>query len=308
MAICIMNQNSGVSTSSRACRIERNRKNCANAMKPYSPRGMATIVGQRKPPAGIALLKANVASSMSMEMPMTRRRDLRALASSTFAEGHATEHVLPAGRKLVHEGSPCSDLFVIHSGWLIAFRQLRDGRRHIQNFWLPGEVCGAELAVFRNAPFSVMTITDCHVSAIAPEVLKSYTGGDALNSLLCQTSIILRERMVSLGRRSAFLRVAYLLLELTLRQRKSEGSHRLLPLSQLEVADSTGLTSVYVNRLLGAMRASGRLEVSRRGIRLSEVETFSREVEFNPRYLGESFPACTLEKFQPTRRSSSARL
>ena len=56
--------------------------------------------------------------------------------------------------------------------------------------------------------------------------------------------------MVSLGRRSAFLRVAYLLLELTLRQRKAEGSHQLLPLSQLEVADSTGLTSVYVNQLL----------------------------------------------------------
>jgi CRP-like cAMP-binding protein len=139
-----------------------------------------------------------------------------------------------------------------------------------------------------------MTITDCHVSAIAPEVIKRYTGGDVLNSLLCQNSIILRERMVSLGRRSAFLRVAYLLLELTLRQRKADGSHHLLPLSQLEVADSTGLTSVYVNRLFGTMRASGRIEVSRRGIRLCEVEAFSREVEFNPPYLANAFSARTL--------------
>jgi len=241
-----------------------------------------------------------------MEMPMTGTGDLGALASSNLAEGHATDHVLPAGRKLVHEGSPCSDLFAVHSGWLIAFKQLRDGGRHIQNFWLPGEVCGAELAIFQNAPFSVMAITDCHVSAIAPEVLKSHTGGNVLNSLLCQTSIILRERMVSLGRRSAFLRVAYLLLELTLRQRKAEGSHQLLPLSQLEVADSTGLTSVYVNRLFGTMRASGQIEVSRRGIRLCDVEAFSREVEFNPLYLGGSFSARTLDSFQPTRRSGSA--
>jgi CRP-like cAMP-binding protein len=197
----------------------------------------------------------------------------------------------------VHEGSSCGDLFAVHSGWLIAFRQLRDGSRHIQNFWLPGEFCGAELAVFRNAPFSVMAITDCRVSAIAPEVLQDHIGGDVLNSLLCQTSIILRERMVSLGRRSAFLRVAYLLLELTLRQRKTESNHQLLPLSQLEVADSTGLTSVYVNRLFGTMRAKGQIEVSRRGIRLCEVEAFSREVEFNPRYLGGPFSARTL---QPT--------
>ena len=58
-----------------------------------------------------------------------------------------------------------------------------------------------------------------------------------------------------------------------------------MPLSQLEVADTTGLTEAYVNRLFQSMRARGRIELSRGGIQVREVKAFSREVNFEPRYL-----------------------
>lgn len=64
---------------------------------------------------------------------------------------------------------------------------------------------------------------------------------------------MLRERIVSLGRRDARGRIAYLLCELLWRHTavglNSNGSF-LLPLTQTELGDALGLTPVHVNRIL----------------------------------------------------------
>ena len=211
----------------------------------------------------------------------------RPLVSPTVETPRDVE-ILPARRKLLQEGRRCDELFVVHRGWLVAFRQLPDGGRQIFNFWLPGEICGAELIAIRTAPYCVATMTACHLSRLSREILAKREADTsiALAALACRTSLILRERIVGLGRRSAPVRVAHLLLELTHRCRNGAGDE-LLPLTQLEVADSTGLTETYVNRIFRIMRDRGQLEVSREGLRLLDAARLMREVQFNPAYLDE---------------------
>jgi CRP-like cAMP-binding protein len=194
----------------------------------------------------------------------------------------------PARRKLVQEGRRCDELFVVHSGWLVAFRQLADGGRQIFNFWLPGEVCGVEFIACRTAPYCLATLMPCRLSRVSRERLDASSAtGAALAALACRNSLILRERIVSLGRRSAFVRIVHLLLELTLRSRQLSGADWPLPLTQLEVADSTGLTVSYVNRILRLMRDRGQLEMSRDGLRLIDADGLMRVVGFSRAYLEE---------------------
>lgn len=223
----------------------------------------------------------------------TSNLSFRPAVSPTFERARDVE-MLPARRKLLQEGRRCDELFVVHSGWLVAFRQLPDGGRQIFNFWLPGEICGSEIIAIHTAPYCVATMTDCQLSRVSREILtkRDVDMSIALATLACRTSLILRERIVGLGRRSAAVRVAHLLLELTYRARNRAGRDEPLPLTQLEIADSTGLTATYVNRIFRKMRDRGQLEMSREGLRLLDSAKLMREVHFNPAYLDEaSIPA-----------------
>ena len=58
-----------------------------------------------------------------------------------------------------------------------------------------------------------------------------------------------------------------------------------LPLTQLEIADSTGLTAPYVNRIFKTLRERGFLKVSKEGCELQQTEKLMKLVEFRPNYL-----------------------
>jgi hypothetical protein len=79
---------------------------------------------------------------------------------------------------------------------------------------------------------------------------------------------------VTLGRRNARGRVAYLLCELVWRQRAvgiGEDYAIRLPLTQLDIADTLGLTAVHVNRVLQAFRREGLITLIQRQLRLHDV-------------------------------------
>lgn len=204
--------------------------------------------------------------------------------------GVATPDVWPSGRKVVDEHRPCHDVFIVHDGWLAAFRQLADGGRQILNFWLPGDVGGIELLACRTAPFSVCTITPCRISRLRRStLLKACEGDELVRTALaatCRNSLMLREHLVSLGRRTAFASIAHLLLELAMR---SDGGiareqSALLPLTQVEIADATGLTAAYVGRQCGIMRERGFLTHDRSGLQLHNIQKLMRMVQFDPDY------------------------
>src|SRR5689334_13293143 len=79
------------------------------------------------------------------------RRHLASLAS------HSME--LKPRRKLIDENRPCDQMFIVMSGWLTEYRQLRDGGRQILNFRMPGEVTGVECLLYKTALHSCAALT-----------------------------------------------------------------------------------------------------------------------------------------------------
>ena len=99
---------------------------------------------------------------------------------------------------------------------------------------------------------------------------------------------MLRERIVALGRRSAPSGVAYLLCELVLRQRvigMAEDHAIRLPFTQTDLADTLGLTSVHVNRVLQSFRRDELITLEHRRLTLRNVEKLEAISGLTSRYL-----------------------
>jgi biotin operon repressor len=57
------------------------------------------------------------------------------------------------------------------------------------------------------------------------------------------------------------------------------------PLTQNDLADATGLTSVHVNRTLQDLRRQGLVELDRKRLRLPNLQAVMNASGFNPNYL-----------------------
>lgn len=196
-------------------------------------------------------------------------------------------------RKLIDENRPCDHIFIVTSGWLSEYRQLRDGGRQILNFRLPGEITGVECLLYKTALHSAAAITTCTVAPVSREKFEEtqrqfprLASAFLLSSL--RDSAILQEWTVNLGRRPAFPRIAHLLLELDRRLRNSglaKESSIPFPLKQQDIADCTGLTTPYVNRVLQQMRSLGLISISEESLEIRNALELAKAAGFRPDYL-----------------------
>ena len=100
---------------------------------------------------------------------------------------------------------------------------------------------------------------------------------------------IAREWVANVGRRKAYVRVAHVLCEFGLRLEHAGlkgGSHFDLPMSQEQLADTTGLTSVHVNRTLKALEADGLISRnSPRAVTIADWKRLADAGDFDSNYL-----------------------
>ena len=120
---------------------------------------------------------------------------------------------------------------------------------------------------------------------------------------------MLRERIVALGRRSARGCVAYLLCELVFRQRAigvAEDHAIRLRLTQTDLADALGLTSVHVNRVLQRFRRDQLLTLEHRRLNLRNGGRLEAIAGFTPNYLQLNSTPAEVIRYLDERESARA--
>ena len=174
---------------------------------------------------------------------------------SKFKRG---ELVAEPGAMILSEGAHSAQLFTLLSGWAFRFKTLEDGRRQILNYCLPGDLIGLQ--------GSVIGAMDHSVEALSPAVLCVFQR-DRMNELFrnqpglsfditwlaSREERMLDENLLSVGRRSALERAAYLVAFLYKRAVSvgpAEPKSLLIPISQQHVADTLGLSIVHTNKTL----------------------------------------------------------
>ena len=99
---------------------------------------------------------------------------------------------------------------------------------------------------------------------------------------------VLREHLLSVGRRDALGRIAQLLCELNLRLEvvgMADKGLFALPLTQADLADATGLTAVHVNRTLRTLRDRGIVTFRSGRVTIDDWPALQAAAEFDPGYL-----------------------
>ena len=194
---------------------------------------------------------------------------------------------------IVAEGMAPRSVFVILEGMAVRYRGLSDGGRQIMTFLIPGDLCDMHVFLARAMDHSIGTITPVRIAAISRErMMDVFTLHPRISAALWWSSMqeeaMLRERIVSLGRRDARARIAYLLCELLWRH-TAVGLNRNgtfpLPLTQTELGDTLGLTPVHVNRILKEFRSYRLIAIEQRMINLLDVPGLQRIADFTEDYL-----------------------
>jgi CRP-like cAMP-binding protein len=199
---------------------------------------------------------------------------------------------VPAGTDLVQEGDPPAGVFLILEGFACRYKQRDNGARQIMAYLVPGDACDLDVALLDAMDHSIGTLSDCKVVRIAPETIQGLLQRPALAKALRKSMLVdeatAREWLVNVGRRTAVERLAHLLTELHLRLRavgRADENRFALPLTQQDLADTTGQATIHVNRSLRELRLEGVIELQEKHIAILNLPRLKEIAEFKPGYL-----------------------
>src|SRR3546814_15726834 len=82
---------------------------------------------------------------------------LKSLSDLIVRDGEPVR--LRRSQYIVRRGERPHSLFLIQEGWAARYRILRDGRRHISQFYTPGDVCDSSWLLSGEAGHSVLALT-----------------------------------------------------------------------------------------------------------------------------------------------------
>jgi CRP-like cAMP-binding protein len=198
-----------------------------------------------------------------------------------------------AHEDIIREGDRPTGVFLIVEGWACRYKYLEDGRRQIVGFFLPGDICDLNIFILREMDHSIAAITPVSVADISREAFEAVMGGhprisqalwwDNLVSIAIQ-----REWTINLGQRDAVERMSHLFCELFIRQRsagRTTGNSCEFPVTQAELGDATGLSTVHVNRTLQQLRSAELITLHNRKLIIHDLDALMRQAMFNPNYL-----------------------
>ncbi len=210
-----------------------------------------------------------------------------------LAEAVGSGHSIAARTDIIHEGDDPRAVSVILDGWACRYRQLIDGRRQIVSLLLPGDPCDPHIFLTETMDHSIGAITPVTLAHISGATLQDMSARSpaldlAFHREALATAAVQREWTVSLGCRTGIERLAHLFCELHARLAAvglAEGSTCPLPMTQSDIADAMGQTSVHINRTLQEMRGMGLITLRRRCLTIHDPDRLAQLAHFDPTYL-----------------------
>jgi CRP-like cAMP-binding protein len=240
------------------------------------------------PPGGLG---GNAASAVTLKIEAFTR--LSADDRAALAQAGHNLHVVEARHDLVSEGDKPRFVHAVLDGWACRYKQLPDGKRQIVSLFVPGDFCDLNAYVLRAMDHSIGAITRLKVAVITPEEMNALTADRPRFTQILWwhelvTAAVQREWTLNLGQRNAHERIAHLLIELYMRLHivgRAHDGRCDFPLTQNDLADATGLTSVHVNRTLQELRHDGLIELERKQLQILDLQRMMDLAMFNPNYL-----------------------
>lgn len=219
---------------------------------------------------------------------MPQFRDFEAQELKFVSSFKTGELVAEMGATLLSEGSHSAHLYTLLSGWAFRYKTLADGRRQILNYMLPGDLVGLQGTIIGEMQHSVEALSSLVLCVFQrdrlSELFRNHPGlGFDITWLAAREERMLDDHLLSLGRRSAVERAAYLIAFLHQRAvsvglRQDAVVH--IPITQQHVADTLGLSIVHTNKTLRKLSDRKLIRWLDRGCEVHDVEGLMQIAEW----------------------------
>lgn len=191
-----------------------------------------------------------------------------------------------------NQGDPNNTTYIVRSGWGCTYVDLPDGSRQIADFQIRGDIIGlrADGASWEESFHGISEMTVLEIPTSGMNAALSATPNLAVRFLfaLARKSAIRGEHLVNIGRRSASVRLAHLMLELGARLEAvglASPDGYQCPITQHDLADALGLTAIHVNRMLRELRQANLLSFRDGRVVFADREAVAEFAHFDDDYL-----------------------
>lgn len=182
---------------------------------------------------------------------------------------------------------------LVVDGLIGRFDQNRNGLRQITAIHLPGDMANLHSVVQPQATSALQALSVTKILRVPHEAIRAATArlpalAEALWRDCMVDAAILSQWILNMGRRDARSRIAHLLCEIATRLRAPVHSDSFVfpfAVTQFQLGDASGLTSVHVNRILRTLREQEIVDVRNQKVRVIDWRALVAVGEFNRHYL-----------------------
>ena len=212
---------------------------------------------------------------------------------------------------IIREGEAPDDVHLIVSGMACRQKITARGGQQIIAYLLPGDFCDLNVFILDQMDHTITTLSECLVVDIPRDTILRLTERPAVARALWWATLVdegtLREALVNIGQRRAEERMAHFLCEMMARLDAVglvvDNSFDL-PITQQDLANTLGLSTVHVNRIVQRLRSRNLVAIRRRSVTILDPAALKAFCEFNPNYL---HLGPHQAKAEPSRRSDPTR-
>jgi CRP-like cAMP-binding protein len=221
------------------------------------------------------------------DCPLHKRNAFRSLSRAELdyvADFKKGELSVDKGATVLAEGTRNPHLYTVLEGWSFRYKLMSDGRRQIVNYAMPGDLIGLQGTLMGEMQHSVEALSPMLMCVFEREELMDLFRAhpDLAYDMIWMTAreeTMLDENLLSVGRRNATERLAYLLAFIAERARDVglfPGGAMDIPITQQHLADTLGLSLVHTNKTLRKLARQKFLRWQNGGCELLDLEGLKR--------------------------------
>ncbi len=177
-----------------------------------------------------------------------------------------------AGEYLYREGDIPEKAFTVYNGWVILFKDMKNGDRQILRFALPGDFLCYKVGKNKVIDHSAIAVSEATLCAFPIDRFREMISqlpelAFAISSITDRTTQRCHTALTTIASHPAEAKIAFLLLSLFIRELSLDSTKSdcvPFPITQEDIADALGLTSIHVNRVLQSLRKKGLIECKSR--------------------------------------------
>ncbi len=204
-----------------------------------------------------------------------------------------TLRTIDAQDYVVRDGDRTTQCCLLLSGFVYRHKIVADGGRQIFAIHMKGDLVDLQNSILAVADHNVQALTTAEVALIPREAIRRLAHehpavGEAMWHDTLVDGAVFREWIANVGRRDARTRIAHLLCEFAVRLEWAGIGGQTdyeLPMTQEQLADCTGLTSVHVNRMLKSLSDDGLISRTKRAVSIDDWNRLAAAGDFGSAYL-----------------------